>query len=161
MRRLQNLEGETFGLLTVISYAGSIGSTHRKSVWNCICKCGTKKLVIGSHLKNSHTKSCGCFKRHRASETHTKHDASRTPEYSIYHEAKRRCINPNSKDYPYYGGRGIKFKFKSFEDFISHIGWRPKRSLSLDRINNNGHYEPGNVRWATKYQQTHNRRRRQ
>ena len=80
-----------------------------------------------------------------------------TPEYRAYHGAKCRCTNPNEPLWKYYGGRGIKFLFISFEEFFACVGPRPI-GMSLDRINNNGHYEPGNMRWATRSQQRRNRR---
>lgn len=83
----------------------------------------------------------------------------RRAEYRAYHHAKNRCNNPKDKGYKYYGGRGIEFRFTSFEEFIAHIGPRPSPKHSLDRIDNDGHYEPGNVRWATKEEQMCNLRR--
>ena len=83
---------------------------------------------------------------------------SNTIEYKAYSHAKSRCNDPNHAAYKWYGGRGIEFRFKSFEEFIEHIGLRPSPKHSLDRINNNGHYEVGNVRWATKKEQMFNRR---
>ena len=82
---------------------------------------------------------------------------SRSPEYARYHQAKQRCQNPKCKRYAEYGGRGIEFRFTSFQEFLAELGKCP-RGKSLDRINNNGHYEKGNVRWATKKQQYHSRR---
>jgi hypothetical protein len=79
-------------------------------------------------------------------------------ELSAYYEAKYRCTNPKHKAYPYYGGRGIEFRFANIEEFLHEVGPRPSPLHSIDRINNDGHYEPGNVRWATKKEQTHNRR---
>ena len=78
-------------------------------------------------------------------------------EYNCYQVAKSRCINKNHKQWDGYGGRGIEFKFTSFEEFITHLGARPE-GLSLDRIDNDGDYEPGNVRWATFETQCLNRR---
>ena len=80
-----------------------------------------------------------------------------THEHRAYHQAKGRCINPRNRAWKDYGGRGIKFLFSSFEQFFTELGRCPKRR-SLDRINNNGNYEPGNVRWATNKQQAHNKR---
>jgi len=88
----------------------------------------------------------------------TKHGFFGTPEYQAFHDAKRRCQSVLHKQYPDYGGRGIQFRFSTFQEFIDHIGVRPD-GMSLDRINNDGHYEVGNVRWATPRQQTKNRRR--
>lgn len=82
---------------------------------------------------------------------------SRSPEYRAYIDAKSRCTNDKHRLWSYYGGRGIKFCFASFDEFISCIGQRPE-GLTLDRIDNNGNYEAGNVRWATKSEQQHNRR---
>jgi len=88
----------------------------------------------------------------------TRKNGKRTPEYQAYAGAKHRCTNPNNKEFPHYGGRGIRFRFTSFEQFFATLGPRP-REMSLDRINNNGNYEPGNVRWASSSQQQRNRRK--
>jgi hypothetical protein len=81
-----------------------------------------------------------------------------TPEYYACFDAKYRCTNPKDKYWKDYGGRGIEFRFTSFEEFFAELGTRPTPAHSLDRIDNNGHYEPGNVRWATKAEQNANRR---
>jgi hypothetical protein len=84
-----------------------------------------------------------------------------TPEYRAWADMKSRCLNPSIKNYPYYGGRGIsicKQWIDSFTSFLSDVGFRPSDLHSLDRIDNNGNYQPGNVRWATAKQQTENRR---
>jgi hypothetical protein len=83
-----------------------------------------------------------------------------TPEYVAWHDAKQRCTNPNdARHWKDYGGRGIKFLFTSFEQFFAELGSRPE-GKTLDRINNDGNYEPGNVRWATQSEQNKNQRRR-
>lgn len=79
-------------------------------------------------------------------------------EYRAYAAAKHRCNQPSARKYASYGGRGIEFRFKSFIEFLDHIGLRPNARHSLDRINNDGHYEIGNVRWVTMYEQSRNRR---
>lgn len=84
---------------------------------------------------------------------------SRTIEYRTYEGAKQRCVNPNAPSFENYGGRGIEFRFTSFEQFFSELGNRPSPQHSVDRINNDGHYEPGNVRWATRAEQMANSRR--
>lgn len=94
-----------------------------------------------------------------------RHGASGTPEYAAFIAAKYRCTNPNGPDYVRYGGRGIEFRFSSFEEFLDALktednptGLRPSPELTLDRIDNDGHYEIGNVRWATWEQQCASRR---
>jgi hypothetical protein len=79
-------------------------------------------------------------------------------EYQAYHSAKNRCNNPRNPGYKYYGGRGIRFLFTSFEQFFAELGPRPP-GLSLDRIDNDGNYEPGNARWAARSEQRRNQRR--
>lgn len=82
-----------------------------------------------------------------------------TSEYNAYHSASQRCENPRNKAWKDYGGRGILFRFASFNQFIEHMGLKPRPDLSIDRINNDGHYEVGNCRWATDEQQANNRTR--
>jgi len=86
-----------------------------------------------------------------------KHGMSRSPEYKAYTQALYRCTRPNEQCFKHYGGRGIKFLFKDFESFYKELGPRPK-GLELERINNDGHYEPGNVKWASRTEQLLNRR---
>lgn len=90
---------------------------------------------------------------HRSNRKHT-------PEYQAYMHAKHRCTNPHCHNWQYWGGRGILFKFTSFEQFFAEIGPRPA-GLRLDRIDNNGHYESGNVKWSTPTESNHNKRQRQ
>jgi hypothetical protein len=88
-----------------------------------------------------------------------RHGMSYQPEYQIYQTAKDRCTNPKSQRWASHGGRGIKFLFNSFEEFYAEIGPRPSKNHSLDRKNNDGNYEPGNIRWATRSEQQKNKRR--
>jgi hypothetical protein len=87
------------------------------------------------------------------------HGKSRTKEYYSYRDAKHRCTNKNSQIYSYYGGRGVEFRFDSFDAFYAELGDKPEPTYSLDRIDNDGHYEAGNVRWASKSDQVKNRRK--
>jgi len=124
------------------------------------CSCGTTLWVRANSFWGGHSKSCGCLKKEKASlqgKASLTHGMSRTPEWDAYVHAQQRCNNPKNKDYKNYGGRGIKFLFTSFEQFFGELGKRPK-GKSLDRKNNEGNYEPGNVRWATKIQQANNKR---
>ena len=148
-----DLTGRRFYRLIVVSFWG-IAKGH--CYWNCECDCGSMIRADGGLLKQGKIRSCKCLQR----ENRTKHRKSGTDEYHIYMGAKTRCRNPNSPGYVDYGGRGIEFRFKSFQHFLIVMGRRPSPQHSLDRFpDNNGHYEPGNVRWATSFEQTRNSRR--
>jgi hypothetical protein len=125
------------------------------------CKCGEFFFVRSNSFRGGHTKSCGCLKREMApkvaKENRTTHGMSGTREYDAYMHAKNRCTNPKDINYENYGGRGIKFLFKTFEDFYDELGKRPQ-GKTLDRIDNNGDYVVGNVQWSNKSQQMKNRR---
>lgn len=82
-----------------------------------------------------------------------------SPEYRAFVLAKARCNNPNREVYKYYGGRGIEFRFNSFEEFFAELGPKPTLKHQVERMNNDGHYEIGNVKWATRSEQSHNQRR--
>lgn len=145
-------------LLLVERKFGKAADGHIISKW--LCDCGNTALVAYSRVKCGSTISCGCYARDRVAERNTKHGLRGTPEYSSWIAMKRRCESPTDKDYPKYGGRGVtvcKEWSVSFLDFLSHIGPRPK-GTTLDRINSNIGYEPGNVRWATSIEQGRNRR---
>lgn len=87
-----------------------------------------------------------------------KREVFESPEYRAFTQAKSRCRNPKHKAWHHYGGRGIEFKFEHFATFLAHIGPRPSKRHSLDRIDNNSNYELGNVRWATRSEQAKNQR---
>jgi hypothetical protein len=158
----ENLIGRKYTWLTVLSGGGKDKS--RNIIWECQCICGKKTIVAGSALRAGRVKSCGCLRDFKSRQRKGRlnksycHGMCRTPEYKAFYSAKNRCTNTETKNYADYGGRGIQFKFISFEEFLSHIGVRPSSKHSLDRIDNDGNYELGNVRWATKEQQMHNRR---
>lgn len=145
-----DLTGKRFGRWTVLSFAGR---RQRHSLWLCRCECGGEHLVDGFNLKRG--SSTGCVK-HPVAKTH---GMAGTPEWNAWRNAEFRCTNPNYTFWADYGGRGIKFLFTSFEQFFAELGPRPA-GKSLDRIENDGHYEPGNVRWATPKEQIANRRPR-
>jgi hypothetical protein len=148
MKRL-DLVGKIFGKIKVLGYLRNDKNGH--SIWDCLCECGNKTEVIGDHLVRGNTESCGCRKGRFI------HGMHKSCEYQAYQHAKSRCENPDTKHYENYGGRGIQFKFNSFEEFFEEIGPRPD-GKSLDRIDNDGHYEIGNVRWSTRKEQQNNTR---
>lgn len=162
MGRVQDITGYTFDRVKVDSLHGL--DKDNRAEWNCTCSCGMKFVTLGKSLRAGLTQSCGCLQKERAAASATKHGHGGTwkgglesVEYTAYQNAKARCTNPKCDKFSYYGGRGIKFLFTSFEQFFAELGLKPK-GTTMDRINNNGNYEPGNVRWATKDQQNANKR---
>lgn len=166
MRHLTNLAEKRFGKLQVISLEET--RQHGHAVWRCFCDCGGTTRVRADALLSGHTTSCGCMKKitYRFcvllsnNQRWRKHPPlryySNWPEYAAYHNAKARCENPKHPAFPLYGGRGIRFYFKSFKDFLGHVGPRPSREHSLDRIDPDGDYVSFNVRWATATEQRAN-----
>ena len=162
MRTFADITGQKSGRLTAVWPIGRNQGGHL--VWLCFCDCGSFRPIIGEHFRDRHTQSCGCLRREisarRSTRQFTTHGRTGTPEHRCFTAAKNRCRNPRNKDFAYYGGRGIKFKFASFEQFLSEVGPKPAPRYSIERINNDGNYEPGNVRWATLSEQNKNKRRR-
>ena len=162
-RPLNNLTGKTFGRLTVIRRHGT--ESHPVK-WECECECGTKKVVAYKHLAYGGTVSCGCYQAefNKRAKTHGQSSHEKpTPTYTTWAAMKQRCDNPKAVGYHNYGRRGIQVCerwLNSFENFFEDMGERPKspKGLTLDRIDNDGNYEPGNCKWSTKKQQSSNQR---
>ena|SRR5690348_8244990 len=164
MTKRLNLAGKRFGRLVVLEYRGS--NKYHDSIWLCKCDCGNTVTIRGFTLRlsNGATKSCGCLRRDIQRQAHLRHGHQRrgmeTPTHFSWRAMMARCSNPRFHQFKDYGGRGILVceRWKQFENFLADMGERP-HGLTLDRINNDGNYEPENCRWATRKQQNSNTRR--
>lgn len=160
-----NALGMRFGRLLVIGKGNPRVSSagNKRTTWICVCDCGSKCEINWSKLKSGATKSCGCFHKEIINKPRThgfRMRGEKTKGYIAWASMKNRCTNQSCNKYPIYGGRGITYaeRWESFECFISDMGEPIRHDLSLDRIDVNGNYEPGNCRWATPFEQSNNTR---
>lgn len=171
-----DLVGQQFGRLTILRRAEN--DTRGQAKWTCRCICGQEKVIRGKDLRDGKTQSCGCLQRSIAKEwmavlnrtpamrervaaARRTHGLTGTRGFRSWSSMHTRCLNPKHEAYPRYGGRGITVCERwlhSFENFLTDMGERPP-GRSLDRIDPEGNYEPGNCRWSTPFEQTHNRRK--
>ncbi len=152
-----DLTGKRFGRL--LALWPTQGRASGSIVWEFECDCGKRVKVGLPNLKR--TKSCGCLNQYLRIQRGTKHNGVGKPEYRSWACMRDRCLNPNHGHYHYYGGRGIKIcdRWSDFAKFLEDMGTRPV-GTTLDRIDVNGNYEPGNCRWATHHEQQSNKRKR-
>lgn len=166
--RAEDLTDRAFGRLRVLARGKDIPRGNGKPIaaWVCACDCGKTLNVRAQALKSGHTQSCGCLRVDVSGARSTKHGMKEAPEYIVWKGMRQRCNDPNADNFPYYGARGIKVcdRWEDFALFILDMGERPTdtngRNLTIDRINNEGDYQPGNCRWATTSQQNKNKRPR-
>lgn len=158
---MADITRERFGSLTALEYAGTDGQQNAR--WRCVCDCGAQVVRSGRALRLGRSKHCGCgYGQAQRRAVHVTHGESGAREYGVWSRMHDRCRSPGNKDYRHYGGRGITVCERwtgpqGYEHFLADMGRAPD-GLTLDRIDNDGNYEPGNCRWATRKQQRANQR---
>lgn len=153
-----DISGRKFGRLTAVEFKEV--NKNGDAMWHCICDCGKESIVKYSHLMSGAVASCGCAVREAHSHGHTMNGV-KPRIYGIWAGMKQRCTNQNRKKYPRYGGRGIKVCSEWLNDFQNFYEWAMENGyqddLTIDRIDNDGDYEPGNCRWVTSEENTRKR----
>ena len=155
MTRTLDHTGQVFGRLTAIR------KINGEPKWLCLCVCGTQRVVYAGNLRAGRSMSCGCLCRELAGESSRTHGMCNVPEYNAWCHMRSRCNNPSDRVYALYGGRGITVCdrwLNSFENFYADMGPKPGARYSIDRMNNDGDYEPNNCQWTTAKNQNRNRR---
>ena len=145
MKKL-DLSGKIFGRVSVLQLVGKDNSN--KTLWKCVCDCGIVKVIRGSDLVSGKIKSCGCFNVEINTRLKTTHNQTNASFYKKWNSLLTRCNNPNFKNFKYWGGKGIKCRWRSFaefesdmhESYLSHVGLFGEKQTTIDRIDSNEDY---------------------
>lgn len=159
MSKLKDITGQKFGKLIAIKCIKR--DKYNRAIWLCKCDCGNLTEVKIGSLTSGNTKSCGCLRKETTIKSHTKHNKCSTRLYRIYYNMRSRCYYRKSNRYKNYGARGIKICDEWLTDFMNFYNWAMnngyQEGLTIDRIDTNGNYEPGNCRWVGNKSQARNR----